>query len=65
MFKNILEHMNGIALYGIVSVCLFVTVFMAAILRAAFLRKNLSKSMGELPLYDGEIAPGSKGKSHE
>ena len=64
MFKNILEHMD-IALYGIVSVCLFVTVFMAAILRAAFLKKNLSKSMGELPLYDGEPTSQSKGQSHE
>jgi hypothetical protein len=32
MIKNVLTHTGGIALYGIISICLFFAVFAAAVL---------------------------------
>lgn len=55
--------MNGVEVYGIVSICLFFTVFTTAMVWAAFQKKSLMQSMSALPLQDGEAA--SKGVSHE
>lgn len=55
--------MNGVEVYGIISICLFFTVFTSAMVWAAFLKKPFLKTMSGLPLNDGETAP--KGGSHE
>mgnify|MGYP003346172521 CR=1 FL=1 len=57
MIKNILTHTGGIAIYGIVSVCLFFAVFAAAVLWTLAQRASHVRRMGELPLDDGEIHP--------
>ena len=58
MIKNILQDIGGIGLYGIVSLCLFFSVFTGALLWAAVQRAQFCKQMGALPLED------EKGESH-
>lgn len=61
MIQNVLSSAAGIAIYGVVSVCLFFLVFGAALLWSLALKKSFLKSMETLPLYDGEIATPVKG----
>ena len=63
MIKNVLSDMNGVEVYGVISICLFFTVFTTAMVWAAFQKKSLMKNMSVLPLNDGETA--RKGDSHE
>jgi hypothetical protein len=63
MIKNVLCDINGVEVYGIVSICLFFTVFTTAMVWAAVLKKPFLKSMSVLPLKDGEIT--TKEESHE
>ncbi len=55
--------MNGVEVYGVISICLFFTVFTSAMVWAAFQKKKFLNSMSVLPLNDGETA--RKGDSHE
>lgn len=57
MIQNVLHHIGGIGIYGIISVCLFFTFFTGMLIWAAFLKKPYLHSMRELPLQDGERAP--------
>jgi hypothetical protein len=61
MIRNVLQDIGGIGLYGVISVCLFVTVFTGALIWAAMLRKPFLNSMSRLPLDDGE----TKRSDHE
>lgn len=63
MLKNVLTDINGVEVYGVISICLFFTVFTTAMVWAAFQKKSLMKSMSALPLDDGETT--KKGTSHE
>jgi len=63
MIQNVIREMGGIAAYGIISVCLFFTVFTGAMLWAFAQRKSLCDKMSELPLDDGSREP--KKISHE
>ena len=67
MIKNVLTHTGGIALYGIVSICLFFAVFAAAVVWTLAQRASHVRRMGELPLNDGEVKPftPSVSKHHE
>lgn len=65
MIKNVISNTGGIGLYGVVSICLFITVFTGAIIRALRLKKSFVKTMSRLPLEDGAMAPPAKGNSHE
>ena len=53
MIKNVLSDIGGIGIYGIISVCLFFTVFMSALIWACLYRKQFLSSMSTLPLNDG------------
>ncbi len=63
MVKNVLCDINGVEVYGVISICLFFTVFTTAVVWTAFLKKPFLKSMSILPLNDGERK--TKGQSHE
>jgi hypothetical protein len=63
--KNICSRMTDIDSYGIVSICLFVAVFVAAVLLAVFMRKSLVTTMSHLPLADDEGTTTVTGKLHE
>ena len=65
MIKNVLSDIGGVEIYGIVSICLFFTVFTVAMVWAWRLKKPFCNDMSALPLHDG-IKPASKGDlSHE
>lgn len=53
MIKNVLTDIGGISLYGVVSICIFIGVFLLATLRMALLKKSDLEGLGKLPLEDG------------
>jgi hypothetical protein len=57
MIKNVLTHIGGIGIYGVISICLFFTVFTGALLRALLVRQSVVDHLSALPLDDG--TPGS------
>ena len=63
MIQNVIRDMGGIAAFGVISICLFFAVFIAAALYAFLQRKSFCEKMGVLPLDDGSRE--SKGASHE
>ena len=65
MIQNVLRDIGGIGLYGVISVCLFFLVFSAAVVRACLLKKPFLKSMGALPLEDGQPASAKGNSNHE
>jgi hypothetical protein len=63
MIKNVLQEIGGIGLYGVISICLFFTVFTGAFVWACLQRKPFLSAMSALPLQD-DSTPNSKG-NHE
>jgi hypothetical protein len=55
MIKHALMEIGGVGLYGVISILLFFTVFSSALVWALCLRRPFLRSMGQLPLADGEI----------
>jgi hypothetical protein len=53
MYKEVLESIQGIGLYGIISICLFFGFFTGVLLWSCRLKKNYLNLMGNLPLEDG------------
>jgi hypothetical protein len=56
--ENVLNSIGGVGVYGIISVCLFFTVFIAVLVWTICLKKPYLKAMRELPL-EGPSAPES------
>ena len=52
MIRNVLSHLGGIGLYGVVSVCLFFGVFSVAVLVALLARRQFLTRMSALPLAE-------------
>jgi len=65
MIKAVLEHIGGVGVYGVVSVCLFFAVFLGVLLRVARMKRAHAESMAALPLNDGETDPPQIVTSHE
>jgi hypothetical protein len=66
MIKNVLSDIGGIGVYGVISICLFFTVFTGALVWSLLLKKTDLDSRSVLPLQDGTIVPATKGDSrHE
>jgi len=64
MIQNVIRELGGIAIYGIISVCLFFTVFTIAMIWALVQRRAFCDRMRALPLDDGSKE--SKGETtHE
>jgi hypothetical protein len=61
--RNIFHNMNGIEIFGIISVCLFFVFFSGMLLWASRLKKTYLNSMQDLPLDGGEN--NSNHDSHE
>lgn len=64
MIKNVLTHIGGIEVYGIISICLFFAVFTGALVWAALVRKSFADRMSGLPLDDGSHNSNKEGTSH-
>ena len=54
MFKNILNSMEGISIYGIISICIFFSFFTGMLIWAFMLKKSHLHHMSEVPLDSGE-----------
>jgi hypothetical protein len=54
MIEHVLHDLNGIEIFGIVSVCLFFAFFSAMLIWASRLKKPYLSSMQHLPLDGGE-----------
>jgi hypothetical protein len=63
MISNFVRSIGGIGAFGVLSICLFFTVFSGALLWSCLLRKSFLKRMESLPLHDGETE--AKGNNHE
>jgi len=55
MVRNVLEQIGGIGIYGIVSMLLFIAVFLGALILVATMKKKHCDHMSMLPLdADGQ-----------
>ncbi len=58
MFRNIIENIGGVGLYGLISLLTFFAVFIAMTIWAMRLKKPYTDSMKNLPLdSDSPSAP--------
>lgn len=53
MIENVLTGIEGVGLYGVVSICIFFAVFVIAAAWVMTLKKDQLRSLSELPLNDG------------
>lgn len=53
MIQNVLRDIGAIGTYGVISVCLFFTVFTVAMIRALLLKKPAAEILSSIPLQDG------------
>ncbi|MBI3880537.1 MAG: CcoQ/FixQ family Cbb3-type cytochrome c oxidase assembly chaperone [Verrucomicrobia bacterium] len=65
MIKNVLSDIGGVGIYGVISICLFFTVFSGAILVSLMMSRRTARTLSELPLDDGEKIFPPKGVAHE
>lgn len=56
MIKNVLQDIGGVGLYGVISICLFFTVFSSALIWALLQKKSFCTTMSALPL-ENETEP--------
>jgi hypothetical protein len=52
MIQNVIREMGGIAIFGVISVCLFFTVFGVALVWAFLRKKSFLQTMSALPLEE-------------
>lgn len=55
MIENALRHLGGVAVYGVLSICLFFAFFLGVLLWAGRLKQPYLDTMGELPLEEDEL----------
>jgi len=53
MIKNVLENINGVGIYGVISIILFFAFFVGMLVWAWRLKKSHLDIMSGLPLEDG------------
>ena len=63
MIKNVLTHIGGVEVYGVISICLFFAVFGVAVVLALRMKKSVAHRLSALPLEDDQ--PEVKEVSHE
>ena len=54
MYQNVLNGIDGIGIYGLISICIFFGFFTGMLIWAFVLKKNYLTHMAELPLDGGE-----------
>jgi cbb3-type cytochrome oxidase subunit 3 len=60
MIQNVLQHLGGVANYGIVSLCLFFAVFSGVLVWAFRLKRADLDSAAALPLKDDQPEPANE-----
>lgn len=58
MFKEVLSDIGGIGIYGVISICLFFSVFTSSIIWACLRKRSFLTSMSLLPLEDESVPKG-------
>ncbi len=56
MIKNVLSDLGGVGLFGVISICLFFTVFLGAVFYSLLVNERHTESMSALPLNDGSVS---------
>jgi hypothetical protein len=64
MIRNVLTDINGIGLYGIISICMFFVVFAGMLVWAFLQKKKILDRQSLLPLEDGTNGGPTKGDSN-
>ncbi|MCS7018675.1 MAG: cbb3-type cytochrome c oxidase subunit 3 [Cytophagales bacterium] len=54
MIRNVLESIEGVAIYPIISLIIFFTLFIGALVYALRVNKDSVKKLAELPLEDSD-----------
>jgi hypothetical protein len=54
MIENVLRHWGGVAVYGVLAICLFFAFFLGVLLWAGRLKQPYLDAMGELPLQEDD-----------
>lgn len=54
MIRNVLSHIGGVEVYGIISILLFFAFFAGMLVWAFGLKSSHLQAMSRLPLRDGE-----------
>lgn len=54
MYQNVLNGIDGIGIYGVISIGIFFSFFTGMLIWAFVLKKNYLQHMAELPLDGGE-----------
>jgi hypothetical protein len=60
MIKNVLSHIDGIGVYGVISISIFFGFFTGVLVWAGLKKKNYLNQMSALPLDSGERETQSK-----
>jgi cbb3-type cytochrome oxidase subunit 3 len=63
MIRNVLTDIDGIGLYGVISICLFFVVFAGMLVWAFLQKKKILDCQSLLPLDDGTDCGRVKGDS--
>lgn len=62
MFKEVLQSINGIEIFAIISLILFFTLFILLSVKLLRMDKNYLKNMAQLPLETDNNSQNSKGE---
>jgi cytochrome c oxidase cbb3-type subunit IV len=62
MMEKVLTSIGGVGAYGVISICIFIAVFVVVIVWMLCLKKPYLQTMRSLPLEDNEV---SKPQSEE
>ena len=65
MIQNILKHLGGIQNYGIISLCLFCTIFLGVLLWAFLQKKSHLDYMARVALDKDQDPSQNQRHSHE
>jgi hypothetical protein len=65
MIQNLLRHLGGIERYGIVSLCLFGTIFLVVLLWTVFQKKSHLEYMSRVALDPDSDQNRQQSNSHE
>ena len=55
MFSNVLQNINGVEIYPIISLLIFITFFLSVIIWTVKLDKKYVNKLSKLPLEDSQV----------
>jgi hypothetical protein len=64
MMENVMNHIGGVGVFGVISICIFFTFFTGMLIWSARLKKNYLHTMQSLPLEDGQIERSMESSVH-